>query len=235
MPGIQVAAITVRQALALLSNDGLIVSRRGSGTYVTDAPSTGFPKQQTTSEDLHTPLPATRIRVLRRERSVALPPELSSDKDDVSYAHLMKVHDSGTTPFVIMNVYVTSRAYDRFPKGADETTRLSELFREHSGIPIAHDRQLFTISYADRNAAQHLKCSLGSVLMQMRSWWFDESGKVAFAGNFLYRGDMFILERGGIHPTHGLLPTVQAPLPKSGKDATRPAGRPKSKARRQSG
>jgi GntR family transcriptional regulator len=212
----QVAAITVRQALGLLSNDGLIISRRGSGTYVTGVPSVDNSEHRTANSSLHAPIPTPKIKILKRARHVALPPELSSDQDDESYAQVMKIHYSKTAPFAVMNVFVASRAYERLPKGREETTRISALFREFSGIPIARDRQLFTISYADRAIAQHLKCSLGSVLIQMRSWWFDDDDKVVFAGSFLYRGDMFVLERGSLHPVHGLLPSAHVSLPKSG-------------------
>jgi len=232
----QVAAITVRQALGLLSSDGLIISRRGRGTYATGGESSVQSLElRAVGSNLYPPLQTPRITILKRALSVALPSELSSDQDDESYARVMKIHDSGKLPFALMNIFVASRAYDRFPKGSDEATRISALFREFSGIPIARDRQLFTICYADRAVARHLKCSLGSVLIQMRSWWFDDKDKVVFAGSFFYRGDMFVLERGSLHPVQGMLPSPvheQVSLPKSGTGnaSGRSKGRSKSKA-----
>lgn len=199
----QVGAVTVRQALAFLAADGLIVSTRGRGTYVTEA--NNRTHRDTEPDSIVKP----KIKIIRRARNVALPDSLATSETDGSFTRIDKVHVSDGVPFVLMEIFVASRAYDRFPQGSDKTHKISALFREHSRIPVARDRQVFMISYADRVTSKHLQCSLGTVLIQMRSWWYDRSDKIVFAGNFLYRGDMFVLERGGSYPTGGLLPTAR--------------------------
>lgn len=202
----QVGAVTVRQALAFLTADGLIVSTRGRGTYVTEASKRTHRDAGDTAPDT---IAKPKIKVIRRARNVALPDSLASSEADGSFTRIDKVHVSDGVPFVLMEIFVASRAYDRFPQGSDKTHKISALFREHSKTPVARDRQVFMISYADRVISKHLQCSLGTVLIQMRSWWYDRSDKIVFAGNFLYRGDMFVLERGGSYPTGGLLPTAR--------------------------
>lgn len=202
----QVGAVTVRQALAFLAADGLIVSTRGRGTYVTEA---GNREKRDAGDTAPDAIVKPRIKVIRRARNVALPNNLASGEAAGSFTRIDKVHISDGVPFALMEIFVASRVYDRFPSGSDKIHKISALFREHSKTPVARDRQIFMISYADRATSKHLQCSLGTVLIQMRSWWYDRSDKIVFAGNFLYRGDMFVLERGGSYPTGGLLPTTR--------------------------
>ncbi|MGN6310261.1 MAG: GntR family transcriptional regulator [Xanthobacteraceae bacterium] len=202
----QVGAVTVRQALAFLAADGLIVSTRGRGTYVTEASNR---EKRDTGDTAPDAIAKPKIKIIRRVRNVTLPDNLAAGETDGSFTRIDKVHISDGIPFVLMEIFVASSAYDRFPKSSDKAHKISALFREHSKIPVTRDRQVFMISYADRITSKHLQCSLGTVLIQMRSWWYDRSDKIVFAGNFLYRGDMFVLERGGSYPTGGLLPTAR--------------------------
>jgi len=202
----QVGAVTVRQALAFLAADGLIVSTRGRGTYVTEAVSRAHRDAGDVGPD---GIVKPKIKIIHRAHNVMLPDSLAPNGAKGSFTRVDKVHIGDGVPFVVMEIFVASRAYERFPPGADKSHKISALFREHSRIPVARDRQTFVISYADRAVAKHLQCSLGTVLIQMRSWWYDRSDKIVFAGNFLYRGDLFVLERGGNYPTSGLLPTAR--------------------------
>ena len=207
-----VAAITVRQALKLLAEDGWIVATRGKGTFVTDARDSVH-EHSLRNVNVSDPLaigPAQRIKILKRERGASLPPDLSTGVGQEPYAHIKKLHFHQGTPFSLADVYVTEMAADRFPSGAERTTKISRLFREFANIPIENERQIFTVTYADQRAAALLKYSLGGVLVCMRSWWFDANGKVVFAGTFYYRGDMFVLERTGPHQAMPLLPLVDS-------------------------
>ncbi|MGV2981475.1 GntR family transcriptional regulator [Camelimonas sp. ID_303_24] len=201
-----VAAITVRQALRLLAHEGLVESTRGRGTFVTGAahmldPATGGPALEA--------LANPEIRILRRISPTVLPDSLEATTAAAAYTRIDKVHFADGAPFALMEIYIDSDTYALFPSGADEVDRISVLFRRYERATVVRDRQVFMIAYADRETAAHLACSLGTVLIHMRAWWFDQSDRVVFAGSFLYRGDRFALERGGPHPVGGLLPTAQ--------------------------
>jgi len=226
------APITVRQALKLLADDGWIIATRGRGTFVNGRaqPSDEDPELRAAISNPLTIGPANLIKMIKRVRPVALPSELSADVVQESYVLINKLHVYRGVPFAFMNIYATTRAYDRFPPGADEKFKISRLFREHSAIPIKRDRQLFTIAYADREASGLLQYSLGGVLVCMRTWWFDAEDRVVYAGIFYFRSDMFVLERGATYPPEAMHPAMLLPNVReemTGPEAPKQAAKPK--------
>jgi GntR family transcriptional regulator len=205
-----VAAITVRQALKLLIDDGWIVSTRGKGTFVTDAvkaPHDNLGLRAAINDPLFVGSDL-RIKLLRKTGPAPLPPNLLLGSSSESYVRISKLHVYQNTPFALMDIYVTKRAYDLFPLHSEQSLKISRLFREFGDISVKRDTQVFTVAYADQKAAAQLKYSLGGVLVCMRSWWFDADENVVFTGVFYYRGDMFVLERSGAHQAAPLLPAA---------------------------
>ncbi len=224
-----VAPITIRQALKPLAEDGWIVAARGKGTFVTGATCAACedPALRAAISDPLLLGPEQSIRILGRKRRVMLPPELASDAALDDYVRIDKIHRHRGTPFALMSIYVAARAYDRFPKGADRHFKLFRLLRDHGGLQPVRGRQLTTICHADQQSAALLDYSLGGVLVRMRAWWFDSAEKVVFAGTFLYRGDMFVLDRIDDYPNLSLIPNVRAvaEAPRAGRPAGRGSGR----------
>ena len=71
----QVAEITLRQAIRTLSDEGLLLSRRGKGTFVLDQLPLVHEKTviDTVLEQFSALDPTHRIKILKRERDVGAP------------------------------------------------------------------------------------------------------------------------------------------------------------------
>lgn len=191
-----VARNTVRQSLELLSSEGLISSSRGVGTVVLQRPSVA-----TTDEDLKAAIsdpltlgPDQSIHVLKRIKSTTMPADLARGLPLYdSYSLIRKLHRFREQPFALMDIYVASPIYERFPKGGDTSIKIARLLRD-CGIPIAHSQLEITTRPADHETAQLLDYSMAGSLVCMRRWRTDKEGRIATAGTYLYRGDLFVLD-----------------------------------------
>jgi DNA-binding GntR family transcriptional regulator len=120
-----------------------------------------------------------------------------------------------------MEICVAKDVYRRFPKGADETHKLSLLLRDHSGVAIAESREEMTIAAADARSAALLRCPIAAPLVRVRRWRTDAAGIVVYACVVLYRGDLFVWEHverlpKADHFEHHVVPTPAFPAKRKG-------------------
>jgi GntR family transcriptional regulator len=191
-----VARNTVRQALELLKSDGLIGGGRGLGTFVLKGgtnPTLDNDLKNAISDPLNLG-PDQSIEMLRRSRKIQVPDDLRRGlpvyKD---YAHVRKIHRFRDQPFALMDIYIASPIYDRFPKGRDNSIKIARLLRDN-GIKIADSRLEITTRPADHETARLLDYSMTGSLVCMRRWRTDAQGRIVTAGTYLYRGDLFVLD-----------------------------------------
>jgi len=210
-----VARNTVRQSLELLRSEGLIDGGRGVGTFVLQGPAI-----PTVDDDLKAAIsdpltlgPEQSIQVLKRAKSVTVPRELvrglSLYKD---YALIRKLHRFRDQPFALMDIYVATPVYERFPKGQDTSIKIARLLRD-SGVSIAKSQLEITTRPADHEAAQLLDYSMTGSLVCMRRWRTDKQGRIVTAGTYLYRGDLFVLDIA--EPFAGLGPSRTDIVPRA--------------------
>jgi GntR family transcriptional regulator len=213
-----VARNTVLQALQLLKSDGLIDGGRGRGTFVLKGatqPAVDSDLKDAISDPLNLG-PDQSIEVLKRLRKVALPESLRRGlpvyKD---YAQVRKIHRFRDQPFALMDIYIASPVYDRFPKGQDNSIKIARLLRD-CGIRIADSRLEITTRPPDHETARLLEYSMTGSLVCMRRWRTDAQGRIVTAGTYLYRGDLFVLDIAepfaGLGPSRtDFIPRVRRP------------------------
>ena len=210
-----VARNTVRQSLELLRSEGLIDSGRGLGTFVLQGPAI-----PTTDDDLKAAIsdpltlgPEQSIQVLKRAKSAAIPSDLARGLplyDD--YTLIRKLHRFRDQPFALMDIYVASTVYKRFPKRQDASIKIARLLRL-SGVPIEKSQLEITTRPADHETAQLLNYSMAGSLVCMRRWRTDKQGRLVTAGTYLYRGDLFVLDIA--EPFAGLGPSRTDIVPRA--------------------
>lgn len=197
-----VGTITVRQALAELSAEGLVNSARGRGTFVTAdivSPADNEDLRQAINDPLSL-APGQTIRLLLREPAQALPAALKTGQPEHSaYMRVRTVHLHDGEPYGVMDTYVARETYDRLPKGSDAQRKIGYLVRKYNRIPLAKVRQEITVAYADQEVAGLLSAertdySMADPLVRARRWWTDDAGCVIHAGLYLYRADKFVLD-----------------------------------------
>lgn len=216
-----VARNTVRQALEILSTEGLIRGGRGVGTIVLQAPAISAIDDDLKNaiSDPLTLGPDQTIQVLNRAKKVSIPDQLVRGLPVFSeYTLIRKLHRFRDQPFALMDIYVASPIYDRFPKRADASVKIARLLRD-SGVQIAKSRLEITTRPADHEAAQLLDYSMAGSLVCMRRWRTDKQGRIVTAGTYLYRGDLFVLDIA--EPFEGLGPSRTAFVKLRGRPAAR--------------
>lgn len=191
-----VARITVRQALALLSAEGLLTTARGRGTIISRDLSMAIddPTLRRAINDGHNVAPGQTIKVLSRLRNQRLPPLLALDSnEDEKYVHIRKIHLHNGRPFALLNSYVSQGIYDDFPKNSDKVFKIQRLLKE-AGVSTTVARQEVTISHATPEVAKLLDYTMGGNLVKLRSWRFDSDHNILYATINKYRGDQFVLD-----------------------------------------
>lgn len=202
-----VARNTVRQALEILSSEGLIRGARGVGTIVLQGPAISAIDDDLKNaiSDPLTLGPDQSIQVLKRSKKVSIPDQLVRGLPVFSdYTLIRKLHRFRDQPFALMDIYVASPIYDRFPKGQDTSIKIARLLRD-CRVQIAKSRLEITTRPADHEAAQLLDYSMAGSLVCMRRWRTDKQGRIVTAGTYLYRGDLFVLDIA--EPFEGLGPS----------------------------
>ncbi len=188
----KVSVVTVRQAVALLRQDGLLVSRHGVGTFVpSDLKDKTWIDLQWDMEsaDVRSHFSDRSARVLKEETSVALPDSSGAD----NYAFLKRIHFRNKTPYTVANLYILRTLFDQCPDRF-RTEMVLPLIYEKAPAIIRRGRQTLTIGTADIELARHLDIKLNSPIGEIRRTVYDHGGRVLFQSHSLYRGDIVRLQ-----------------------------------------
>lgn len=189
-----VAIVTVRQAIALLEEEGLVERRHGQGTFVTS----GKEKQKRLIMELSWSSliqiwGSSTPRALRVFDAVGTP--LLGPEDGVSapvYRHMRRVQNVDGIPYAISDIYVDRRIYSRFP---DRFDRESVIVVLNSLKLVKLMRQKLTIGTADLEVASLLDIPVNSAVGIVRRVIRDRGDVAIYVGEAIYRGDMVQLTR----------------------------------------
>ena len=188
-----VAPVTARQALKVLTDEGLVRSRQGSGTFVANLPA----RAHIPSDVLDWPM---RAPALRRHRARILqaddtaPPLLPGDgKAAASYRRMLRVHvDADGLPMRLVELFVDRRCYDQAPQRFDVEMALA-LLEEMHGPELLEMRHTFTLSVADAFTADQLAIRVGDPLGRLRRVLLNQAGEAVYFAIGLVRADRIAL------------------------------------------
>lgn len=190
-----VARVTVRQALELLWQEGLVSLQQGRGTYVTGVPVASRKlRVETTLSDLADNYRRDRPEVLNVVESSATPALLPEDGSPAErYFYMRRLHYREKTPYCVISLYIDDAVFRIAPKR----------FREELVIPIlvslptvriARAKQRVRISTADVETAKHLNIPVNSPVAEIRRIFNAEDGRVIYVAEVTIRGDFVDLE-----------------------------------------
>jgi len=220
-----VALVTVREALGVLAADGLVVSTRGRGTFVTEGarPVRGNLGLRAAINDRLGLSPGQTIRILGRDRLREIPPEFGEVTTPryPEYVRVRKLHLHEGEPFALLTVLLAAPLYGRLPRRADEHTKLLRLILDHGDVRLSESRIEITLAYADQTTATLLHCAPTAALVRIRSWRVDETGRFVFGHVSLYRGDRFVYETVEHEPDLARTSTVVLPGTRAPEAPTR--------------
>lgn len=189
-----VAMNTVRKAIELLANEGLVASGRGRGTVV--ASRELRPLEGALMQELHNPLSTSReleIKLIKLEHGAALPEALLKTYNPAeAYVRIVKTHVVRGLPYGYLDIYVEQEAFKRFPQDAVLHRKVTRLLRDFGGSDVMHTRQQLTLGFADDALAKMLNCQPASALVRVRRWKIAAEDRLVLACEIFYRGDTFI-------------------------------------------
>jgi GntR family transcriptional regulator len=189
-----VARVTVRQAIELLREEGLLDAQQGRGTFVS-----GKPKHNrwlNLATDFDSMISSIKENVIKRvhiEEDTPLP-ELTEGEGKLAdgYTFLRSVQYNNNEPFSVVNLYLDQRI---FAKGRDLFSHVAALpnIAEMDDISIAHAHQTVTIGVADPETADLLKIGLGEPTADCRLVLVDDNDVAIYIANIHYHKSCFAL------------------------------------------
>jgi GntR family transcriptional regulator len=186
----QVARVTVRQAVHVLSEEGLLHSMQGRGTFAAEKSADRHWFKLATTWDVL--IASIKDNVLKRIKVRSAPhlPALREGEGKAAgdYVFLRSVQYKDAKPYGIVNLHLASAIYKRAP----------EAFREHPALPviagwkdieIRHAHQTVVIGSADPTTADLLEIALGAPTAECRCVLIDRDNVAIYVADIIYRSD----------------------------------------------
>ncbi|VTU27196.1 HTH-type transcriptional repressor YvoA [Variovorax sp. PBL-H6] len=192
-----VARVTVRQAVQILVEEGLLSSQRGRRTCVTfDPASVDAPLFSSTGSIDDDDGNSYSIKVLSLQEFDQLPAQFAGLGTPAGkYVRIRKVDGLNGSPYTVSDNYVALSLYQRFPSGSEHTIKLSRLVRDNASPPLTSAIERTSISVATYEDATHLQVAVGSPVAHVMRAFFAPNRLLVYLGVLVYRADRFAVER----------------------------------------
>jgi GntR family transcriptional regulator len=195
MEEFSVARVTVRQAVKLLSGEGLVSPQRGRGTMINEVPARERSLRVHTTfsglVDMYRDDKPVLTNLVESEASPAL-----QDGDGFaapSYIHMRRVHAREGIKYCVISLYIDERIFQKAPKRFRNEVVLPLLF-SLPGADIASARQTMEISRADVEIAALLDIPVGEPMADVRRVLVAPDLTVIYLAEVTYRGDYIHLD-----------------------------------------
>jgi GntR family transcriptional regulator len=202
LPSIQKLALnfaaapeTVRQALAVLEDEGLVRRKQGVGTIVIATPRDmrwlALPTDWEGFVSFLDKLEVRRLLIEASERAPRLWPDEGTPLP--AYKYLKRVHSRRDEPFCVLSAYLSAEIYIRKPRDFRENV-IVPMLAHMDGIEIGKVRQSLRFDVADMELAQLLAIPVAAPIVWVRRTICDTAGNVIYLADVAYRGDVVTLE-----------------------------------------
>ncbi len=191
-----VAGMTIRQALGILEDEGLIERFRAKGTFVRAQPTRDlWCDVKTDLSGLLIARPGATITVQKDEADRPLPSGVEvAANGQHTYRHLRRLHTREGSPFLIADVYILDRI-SHLIKPEDLTSKTAmRMVSDLEGVTIADAKQVLTIERADYLTSQDLDIPFEYPIAKIIRMAFDESGDAIMVAVGSYRSDSVRIE-----------------------------------------
>jgi GntR family transcriptional regulator len=191
----QVARVTVRQAVDVLREEGLLRALQGRGTFVAKkAQDRHWLKLAVNWTSLVESLKDNVPRNIRLEEN-APPPALGPDDGDPaeSYVGLHSLQYRNNEPYSVVDLRLARRIYDLDPQQFMRAAALPTI-DSHDDIALRDAHQTLLIGSASPEIADLMKISLGAPTVESHLVVVDDTGEAIYVGDIIYRADCIKLQ-----------------------------------------
>lgn len=194
-----VSLITVRHAVELLENEGVLKRVQGRGTFVArTANAREWLRLATHWDDILEGYESNkgklRNEVVDQEAARTLPVH---DGDEPAspyrFRFMRRRHLVDEVPYAFTDLFLAEHIYELAPE-AFGTDMVLKVLATHAGIEIGRAYQTVTIGTAERETATLLGLSVGAPVGELLRTVYDPSGRIIYRGNVTYRGDLVRIE-----------------------------------------
>jgi GntR family transcriptional regulator len=185
----QVARVTIRQAVDILREEGLLHSQQGRGTFVAETPvSRHWFKLATTWDVL---VDTIKDNVVKRMK-VSNPPPLALREGEgelaPDYVFMRSVQFKDAEPYSIVNLHLAAGIFKRAPEKFRQHPALSVL-AAFKDIDIRDAHQTVIIGSADPTTADLLHIGVGAPIAECRCVVIEGNGTAIYVADIIYRSD----------------------------------------------
>jgi GntR family transcriptional regulator len=192
-----ISRVTVRQAIAYLIRDGLLVARSGKGTFVAEPKFAYDPLHLLGfTEEMMQKGAAATSRVLEKE--VVTPPaqvaaglHLSSSATTVK---IVRLRLSEGIPLLLETVYLPSALCPGLEQEDLADQSLYALLESKYGLRLSHARQTLEPTIANQYEAEMFGIPIGTGMILLQGVTFTDSNRPVEYFKAIYRGDRFKFE-----------------------------------------
>jgi GntR family transcriptional regulator len=189
-----VSLMTARHALAGLEREGLVLRRRGAGTFVAP-PKIHFNKlmsytEQMSGRGLAASSKLLSLNVIDTEQEVAARLSLPVSSRLIK---LERLRLGGEEPFAIETCYLSADEFGELTGSRLDRVSLFSVLEHDYGLEIAHADEEVDATTADAHSGRLLGIPNGSPVLRIRQEIYSTKGKVALYVLGLYRSDRHTL------------------------------------------
>jgi GntR family transcriptional regulator len=191
----QVARVTVRQAVDVLREEGLLRALQGRGTFVAKkSQDRHWLKLAVNWTSLVESLKDNVPRNIKLDESCP-PPALGpgDGKPAENYVGLHSLQYRNNEPYSVVDLYLARRIYDLDPQRFIRAAALPTI-DSHDDIALRDAHQTLLIGSANPEIADLMKIPLGMPTVESHLVIIDDTGEAIYVGDIIYRADCIKLQ-----------------------------------------
>jgi len=191
-----VARGTIREALGVLEQEGLLDRFRAKGTFVRTSPVSGYAHKLAIDwQSLISAHEGAKIEVIEQRIVTHLPAvDHGRGRPAQKYQMMRRLHLRQNAPYLVGRFYLE---YELFKKGPPHQFRrlpTLQILHQIAGARIAKAWQTLTIGMADVDISALLAIPLNAPVAKVDRIAVDRDGVILYVGQGVYRGDAISME-----------------------------------------
>ena len=189
-----VSLMTARHALTALEREGLVVRRRGAGTFVAP-PKIHFNKlmsytEQMSGRGLAVSSKLISLGVIETEQEIAARLSLPVASRLIKVERLRL---GGDEPFAVETCYLSADDFNGLTRARLDRMSLFSVLEQEHGLQIAHSDEEVDATTADAHTARLLGIPVGAAVLRIRQQIYSVKAKPVLYVLGLYRSDRHTL------------------------------------------